>query len=209
MWQTEAEASTPTLLDAIELFGWPIVREVACVVLLHTVHEELGHPARLRPVDLDRQAVAVITAASEFGGSAMAALLANVGVAGMFAIGGDRFDRRLYVGNTEHRTEYERSVFGFDHGNLSAAMLSEADMPEEVCLEVFDHTAVGTSIWIAEHVAAELGLSGGIPMNSEDVQIESFTRQRFSASKMARLRRSVISAASLADMLDAAHPTAA
>src|SRR5579871_4854779 len=63
MWvDPERPNVLPSVGRAIEVLGWPMVREISIVVMLHRVHAELAPSAMIDPVSLDQFALAVLSA---------------------------------------------------------------------------------------------------------------------------------------------------
>jgi hypothetical protein len=194
----ETEAKLPlSLPEAIEAFGWPIVREVALVVLLHEIHDDFATRLGLLAHDLDRRALGVLTAGAELGANGHAALFANLGEIGLAlhdTLHGTNLDK-LSALSSEDTVFAERQNYGFDHGVLGAYMLNEVDFPTEVCEEVFSHTVVGSPIWIAEQLCSDLGMGGR--GERTNLALPLSRRLGYSDRRLARLKVSIQSAGEL------------
>ncbi len=210
MWLDDSKANQPSIGGAIELFGWSIVREIAIAAILHQVHVELASGTGINPVDLDRQALAVVTGAVEFGASPFAALLANVGVAGLASIGGSRYMRVRHAVSSQcgDLPFSERGEFGFDHATLGAAMLWEADVPDGICQAVQCHSNVASPIWLAEELSAQIGLDGGLKQGDRKINSEVFLRFGVSEARLDRIKKSMAVAAGLPEFYFSLGPGA-
>lgn len=202
MWVESNENSKASVGGAIDLFGWSIVREVAVTAMLHQVNAETAHQAGINPLDLDRTALAVVTAAVEFGCETYGAMLANVGMAGLAGVGGDRYAkvRRSVITRAEDLPSAEREEFGYDHAVLGAAMLWEADFPDSICRLVLGHSSPTSQIWVAEEIAGEIGLYAGLRTSGGSIPAEVFQRLGVSDRRLERMKASMESAAGLPDM---------
>jgi hypothetical protein len=163
MWIDPSSSHRPSVAAAIEVFGWSVVREVSVTAMLHQVHLELLKGTDLNPIEFDRHALAVLTGAVNFGAEPFAALLANVGIAGLAAIDCRKYAkvRQSMSLESEGLCHAERAEFGFDHATLGAAMLWAADMPDEICRTVLLHANPSSPIWIAEGLSASIGHNPG------------------------------------------------
>ncbi|HWD41383.1 MAG TPA: HDOD domain-containing protein [Fimbriimonas sp.] len=198
MWLSQ-DGRTPKLDEAIDVFGWEVVREVAIVAMVHQVNAELAPRAGIGPLDADRLAIAVLTGAAELGASPYAALLANIGSAGLAFLGEERYGqmRRVPVRTSEDIVEAERITFGFDHGVLAAFMLYETDFPDRVCCEVFDHNMPSSPIWLAEQLAREAGIDAGVPVSANPLARETLLANDYTEGRIERIQKSMLAAAEL------------
>jgi hypothetical protein len=202
MWLDTKESHKATIGGGIELFGWPIIREIAIVALLHQVHDETVPAADMNPLELDRAALAVLTCAVEMGADSNASLLANVGVAGLWALFRDRYYRlrRSVSDRAEDLAAAERDEFGFDHAVLGAAMLWEADFPDQVCRLVLSHGAPTSPIWISEQLACQLDLGAGLRSATTSLAPDLCLKFGMTARRLIHIQNSMISASALPTM---------
>jgi len=129
-----------------------MVREISLVVLLHDIHCEaaqrlatpeasIGEARRAQRGNRSRRVLP-------------RCLFANIGELVMLAHEEMHGRCGVRTSSTPKTWCGEHDAFGFDHGALGAAMLSEVDFPSEVWSEIHLHPAVGSRIWTAEHLAA-------------------------------------------------------
>ncbi len=199
MWVDLDENNKPSIGGAIDLFGWSVVREIALTAMLHQVHVELTSGTGINPVELDRQALSVLAAAVHFGADPFAALLANLGIAGLIAMGGVRYVRirQSDSARADDLSFAERAEFGFDHATFGAAMLWEADVPDRVCQSVASHSAVGSPIWLAEEVSTQIGFDGGLKRTGREICPDFLRRYGVTESRLERIKTAMNSAAGL------------
>jgi hypothetical protein len=197
----EANVSqTPKLLDAIEFYGWEIVREIVLVVMLHQYHREVEKTCKINCEILDERALEVLTASVELGASGVAGIFANVG-AGAIAVHDRLHNAALppnYLYNPSDHLALERSIFGFDHATLGSYMLSEVDFPSLVCDEVFEHTTIGHPIWVAEQLSLIISQSGSGQEQGAEHPI--WQTLGLSPARLSRLQRNIKDAANLPTM---------
>jgi hypothetical protein len=191
MWLFDELKGPPKLSDAIDLFGWQLVREIVLVVFLHEVHVEASLKTGVPPEDMDRRALAVLTGAVELKASNVAALLANVGEAALALYDASQYKPTRYyqIKDPTERLASEKATFGFDHGVLASYMLSEVDFPPEICDEIFEHTTIGTPIWIAEQLADDVANLPDARLPGSDNPL--WQRLGFPPTRLARLRKSI------------------
>jgi hypothetical protein len=190
MWLSEELPDPPKLPEAIELFGWQIVREIALVVLLHELHCEACAKTTVRPEALDSRALGVLTGAVGLGGGSIAALFANVGdceLACRDALQKNPTGLHL-IRDPDERSAAERAAYGFDHGVLGSYILSSVDFPLSICDEVFEHTIPGKPIWVAEQLADDV-LAGAAQDRSPESAI--WRGLNMSDSRSKRLQTSI------------------
>jgi hypothetical protein len=197
IWLDKDIKVAPRLPEVIELFGWPIVREIALVILLHEFHTEAAYKIAMRAEDLDRRALAILAGTSELGGSSFAGLFANIGevAIGIHDVSHGSQLKKQFFTTSDERVNAERGAFGFDHAVLGSFMLSAVDFPVDVCDEVFEHTTVGTPIWIAEHLADDLGQ--GLHPERAGIAHPIWEKLGFSGGRLERLRASIESSGNL------------
>jgi hypothetical protein len=201
MWLDKQEADKVSIQSAIDLYGWHVTREVALVALMHQIHEDAASAAGMSAIELDRGALGTLTAAVEMGADSFASLTANVGMCGLAVFGRDRYTKiRLQAkACAEGLSAMERDEFGFDHASLGAAMLWEADFPDSVCKLVLGHCAPTSPIWVAEQLAYQVDLGGGLKSNLP-VPADILTRFGLTERRMEHLKSSMESAAGLPAM---------
>jgi hypothetical protein len=185
--------------DAIEFFGWEIVREVICFAMLHQIHAEVGPKAFLNPTELDMNSLGILTAASFLGADPFAAMLCNIGVVGLATFGGIKYAalRKALMDEPDQLLLAETAEFGFDHAYLGAAMLTEADVPQSVASAVLRHPDPETTLWLAEQLAIEAGAGCGMGLAKPDIRAMAVAGSRLSAVRLERILRAVKEASDL------------
>lgn len=188
----------PSLAAGFDLFGWPVIREIAVAVMLHQVHEELAAESEINPHDLDRLALAVSTGGVEVGVDVFAAMLSNVGIAGLVAIGGEKYaNLRRSAMNPAELPAMERNTFGFSHAALGAGMLCEADLPERICRGVLEHSTPSSPIWICEEIAGQAGLHLESSATANPLPGDALERLNLSERRVLRIKEAMAAAADL------------